>query len=210
MRTSPSAPAAPASPCQSNTAKIMGLFLEGSVKSNLLYLCTILSHKREAIRMPPRLLQPRYFLSSRGFLLPITLLYSLQIKTACAMFASSIVQQAPAQQGGQQFAQQAYAPAPPPQQQAPAPTSQPAASASSNGSPPAPAVLEGVEVRACSSSLLHVPASAAAVSSAQIHQRLLQSSTTYQSQCCRSAPSSFICDTIACSTLTSYFHYCNP
>ncbi|CAK0783843.1 hypothetical protein CVIRNUC_007043 [Coccomyxa viridis] len=57
-----------------------------------------------------------------------------------------VYQQAPPQQGGQQFAQQAYAPAPPPQQQAPAPTSQPAASASSNGSPPAPAVLDGVEV----------------------------------------------------------------
>ena len=75
MRTSPSAPAAPASPCQSSTPKIVGLHLGGSVKPNLLYLCTVLSHKRAAIRMFPRLLQSRCFLSSMGFLLPITLLY---------------------------------------------------------------------------------------------------------------------------------------
>ena len=99
----------------------------------------------------PRLLQPRHCLSSMCLLLPVyPAVDLLQKGTTYDKVAPSVVQQGPPQQGGQQFAPQAYAPAPPPQQQAPAPTSQAAASASSNGSPPAPAAQDGVEVLALS------------------------------------------------------------
>ncbi len=57
------------------------------------------------------------------------------------------MQQAPPQQGGQQFSPQSYAPPPPPMQQAPGPASAPPTpSSSSNGSPPAPAAQDGLEV----------------------------------------------------------------